>query len=581
MITTSHSCEDCPKIKLGHARCHPNQLLVMGRSLAVKTLFRIFLTTAVLVTKAWSVDLSTNFVDYAVHINGHPARMIFISSFGASIVLEEGANRLGLKGDPFSALTRMESGGKEFSAPILIIRDPLLNVPWVLRQLAKISHPILYHQFKRLYDEVTKSMEGAVGWPEVRNNILVFDSDQRVIRRVEQLPPETANWLKLRVVPIGSLSLEVPLADGKKGAIYIDTADNRSIMLAPAQWKEWTQAHPNATKAPRKVWGLPLLISTEHEALADKVELGPLTFAGVAIEDMGGDDADRLRDGIPGADTVWSVGMGALSRIDLIVDGKNGWAYIHPKTPLATDSPLLTKKSKKKPALRPGGNWKVADNVQLEADGFFLREGEFKWVKQDFDGALADFNRALEFNPLNPDAWSDRGVAKEYKGDFAEAVSNYDKTVALRPDYSAWERLYRQTLLLRGLELPPAETKLAAKADQSSDPATRLTPVDVVGIQPEGVPGVEYGWPKTLGQFLVGRIDENALLAAAKKSGDADENKALAYYYIGMRHLSRGDQAGARAWLQKCQDAGRKDDAEYCFAVSELKRLPEPPPPKK
>jgi len=71
------------------------------------------------------------------------------------------------------------------------------------------------------------------------------------------------------------------------------------------------------------------------------------------------------------------------------------------------------------------------------------------------------------------------------------------------------------------MELPPAETNLAAKAGETSDPATRLMSVEVVGVQPEGVPGVEYGWPKTLGQFLVGRIDEKALLAAAKKSGDA------------------------------------------------------------
>jgi len=42
---------------------------------------------------------------------------------------------------------------------------------------------------------------------------------------------------------------------------------------------------------------------------------------------------------------------------------------------LTTASPLLTKKSKKGAALRPAGNWKVADNVELEADGFFSARG--------------------------------------------------------------------------------------------------------------------------------------------------------------------------------------------------------------
>jgi lipoprotein NlpI len=547
----------------------------------VKTLFRSLLATAALVTRAWSLDLSTNFVDFKVQVNGRPARMIFVSSFGASLVLEEGANRLNLKGDPFSALTQVESGGKEISAPILVFQDPLRNVPWVIRQLAKISHPIFYHQFKRLYDQLTKSMEGVVGWPDVRNNILVFDSDQRVIRRVEQLPPETADWLKLRVLPGGSLSLEVPLAGGKKGILYIDTADNRSIMLAPAQWKEWTRAHPAAKPVSRKVWGLPLLISTEHEALADKVEIGPLTVSDAPIEDMDGDAAGRLRDEIPGLAAVWSFGMGALSRIDLIVDGKNGWAYVHPKMPLPTAPPLLGKKSRKGASLGRAGNWKVADNVQLEADGFFQREGEYKWGVEDFKGALADFNRSLELNPCNSDAWSDRGAVKEYEGDFTEAVANYDKVIALQPDYSEWERLYRHALLWRVLGVPPAETDLAAKAAEPSDAATTLKPVEVVGVRPEGVPGVEYGWPKKLGQFLVGQIDEKALLAVAANSGDADEKKALAYYYIGMRRLSLGDPAGARVWLEKCQRAGQKGDDEYYFAVSELKRLPEPPSPKR
>ena len=548
----------------------------------MKSLFRGFLTAALLATRAWSVDFSTNFVDYTVQINGRPARMIFVSSLRLSLVLEEGANRLGLKGGPFSALTQVKSGGQEFSAPILVFPDPLKNVPWTLRQLVKISHPFIYHQFKGLYDQVTKTMEGVVGWPDVRNNILVFDSDQRVIRRVEQLPPETADWLKWRVLPTRFLLLEVPLAGGKRGVLYIDTADNRSIMLAPAQWKEWTKAHPAVKMASRKVWGLPLTVSTEHEALADKVELGPLTVTDVAIEDMDGDDAGQLRGDVP-ADiaTVWSLGTGALSRIDLIVDGSNGWAYVHPKTPLTAAPPLLTKKAvknrnKKGAAVRSAENWKVADNVQLEADNFFMREGEYKWGAEDFKGALADFNRALEFNPRNHDAWFSRGAVEEYQGDFTRAISNYDKAIELQPDFSPWERLYRQTLLWRVLEPPPVKTKLAAKPVETSDAATTLTPVEVIGVPPEGVPGVDYGWPKTLGQFLVGRIDEKALLEAAKKSGDPDENKSLAYYYIGMRRLSHGDQAGARAWLQKCKDAGQKGNAEYYFAVSELKRLSKP-----
>ena len=271
----------------------------------------------------------------------------------------------------------------------------------------------------------------------------------------------------------------------QKGVLYIDTADNRSIMLPPAKWKEWTRAHPAATVVTRKACSLPLIVSTEHEAMADKVELGPLTVTDVAIEDMDGDDAGRLLDDIP-ADraAVWSLGAGALPRLDLIVDASNGWAYVHPRAPLTTAPAPLTKKSvkhKKGAAWPPAENWKVADNVQLEADGFFLREGEYKWSNEDFKGALADFDRALEFNPRNAEAWSRRGVIKEYEGDFTGAVSNYDQAIALRPEFSEWERLYRQTLLWRMMEPPCGGNQYRRQAlSKLPDPANVLAPVEVV-----------------------------------------------------------------------------------------------------
>ena len=106
----------------------------------VKSFFHGILVLALLATKAWAMDLSTNFVGCMIQINGHPARMIFASSLGSSLVLEDGANRLGFTGDPYSKSTEMESGGKKFSVPIFVFGDPLKKVPWVLRQAVKVTH---------------------------------------------------------------------------------------------------------------------------------------------------------------------------------------------------------------------------------------------------------------------------------------------------------------------------------------------------------------------------------------------------------------------------------------------------------
>ena len=156
---------------------------------------------------------------------------------------------------------------------------------------------------------------------------------------------------------------------------------------------------------------------------------------------------------------------------------------------------------------------------------------------------------------MNADAFSRRGVAREVLGDFSGALFDYDKVIELKPADSDWERLYRQTLLWR-LGRPPEDFS-------------------------KTLAGCKAGWTKTIARFLAGQLDETAFFAAAKKSDGetVSEQKALAFYYIGMMRLSKGDTAGARDWFQKCLAAGVKGDDEYQFTVAELARLNAATPP--
>jgi lipoprotein NlpI len=530
----------------------------------MRPLLQNLLVSAAFVLSGRAEDISTNRVDFKIEINGRPARMVLATSLGTTLLFEPGQRRLELKGTAFSKLAPVASGGQTFSAPIPLIGNPFDRIPWLYRQLIGLMHPILYHEVKNLYGQLTGKLEGVLGWPEIRDNILVFDAGSRTIRRVEQLPPETSGWLKLKVVPDRCLLLEVPLVDGKTGTVWVDTADSRSVIMPAAQWKQWTDDHPQAAVTSHKALGLPLILTTHHEVFADEIKLGPLALTDVALEDMPPGDETRLLQETPAAKVAWTFGINALSRMDLVVDGKNGWAYLHPKPPSGV-KPNITKP----PAAAQ--NWAVADNVRVGGDNFFIYSGEYKWSTNNFTGALADFNRALELNPQNADACSDRGAIREIQGDFSGAVSDYDKVIALRPDYSDWERLYRQTLLWRLDPLPEEETKTVVEVKQAPEHAAVLKPVVVYGVQP----GWKDPWARTIGLFLVGRMDEKALLAAARKSDidTADDQKAAAYYYIGMMRLSKGDKAGARTWFKKCRSAGMTDDNEYFFAGAELKRL--------
>ena len=69
----------------------------------------------------------------------------------------------------------------------------------------------------------------------------------------------------------------------------------------------------------------------------------------------------------------------------------------------------------------------------------YYNRGLAKKHKGDFDGAIADYNRVIEINPNNPKyarAYCDRGVAKRKKGDLDGAINDYNHTIELDPKYA-------------------------------------------------------------------------------------------------------------------------------------------------
>ena len=52
----------------------------------------------------------------------------------------------------------------------------------------------------------------------------------------------------------------------------------------------------------------------------------------------------------------------------------------------------------------------------------------------DYAGAIADFDRAIALAPDGADAYHNRGVTKAEQGDYAGAIADYDRVIALDPD---------------------------------------------------------------------------------------------------------------------------------------------------
>jgi hypothetical protein len=468
-------------------------------------------------------------------INAQPARLWLDTGSSSTALFSKGARRLGLKSPEISEPAALSLDGQTLTAPLPIFRFPLS-----LRLMLDLH--------------LWSPPDGVVGWPDIRDNILVFDADRRTVRSVPQLPPETAGWLKLKVVPGDWLFLEIPLADGKTGTAEVDTGSELGLEISPVQMKEWKAAHRKSSLRSSLGGVGSFGVYVLHAGWADEINVGPLKLTDVVVHDMPATQAAVIQGSGPGSQAAWSIGLWALNRLDLVVDAKNGFAYVHPKPPPGPPYPgvkHLAGRQGMTNALVRGGNWTVADNVRLSGDNLFLISGSYKHHHGNWVGALTDFNRALEINPNNANAYSRRGVVRQLEGDFSGALSDYDQFIALKPDDSDWVRLYRHTLLWRLGRAPEDFSKSLAVCKEDST--------------------------KTLASYLAGRLDEKVLLTAvAKGEGDpAREWRTLSSYYIGVMHLSKGDQAGARTSFRKCRAAGLMNDDEYQFAVSELKRLDE------
>ena len=70
--------------------------------------------------------------------------------------------------------------------------------------------------------------------------------------------------------------------------------------------------------------------------------------------------------------------------------------------------------------------WKTTHSASA-----YYRRGIAKWDKGDRDGALADFNRAIEVDSRHSYAYVARGYAKETKGDWDGAFADYDHAIAV------------------------------------------------------------------------------------------------------------------------------------------------------
>ncbi len=100
----------------------------------------------------------------------------------------------------------------------------------------------------------------------------------------------------------------------------------------------------------------------------------------------------------------------------------------------------------------------------------FLTIGQSELARENYLGAINNFNTALESNKDGFEAWFLRGIAKYSLGDYEGAVNDFSQTVKLHP-------LYTRAYLYRGICYDKIGNYLKALND--FDHALKLDPFDV------------------------------------------------------------------------------------------------------
>lgn len=217
-----------------------------------------------------------------------------------------------------------------------------------------------------------------------------------------------------------------------------------------------------------------------------------------------------------------------------------------------------------------------------------LSRGGAKFSQQDYDGAIADYDRAIALEPDFTAAIYARALAHRRQGDYDAAFADYDHAIALDPDY--W-RAYNGRATTHNahgdfaLAILDYEKRIALEPDgdeyawfQRSLLMRRLGRPDD-GELAQQVAGWPDGWPKTVGQFLLGKISADDLLRLAAAPTDAQtkrEQLCEANYYVGITDLLAGHLAEAKEKFTACVATGVYQFLESLLARTELARMQAP-----
>jgi hypothetical protein len=253
-------------------------------------------------------------------IGGRPARLGFDTGTGMPFVLfAPSVGRLQLKvvDRPVAAEPTPGRASVGVTAPtrVEVLGHVLADAPMYFVEIPPEIPPV-------------DDCDGVMGWPAVQDNIWLFKFSGATpeVGMLEAVSLAGPGWREFTVPDGDTLSLKFAGQHPDFPRLIIDTGNSGGVLLPPARWREWRAAHPDAPVALHSSYMPGQQLAPREVAWADELQVGSLVFKGVPVELA---DEAYTRQAAANEEIV-ALGVAALRRLDLIVDGPKKTAAAHP-----------------------------------------------------------------------------------------------------------------------------------------------------------------------------------------------------------------------------------------------------------
>jgi hypothetical protein len=256
---------------------------------------------------------TTAFADDRIYfdliVNDHKLKVLFNTDLSISMILRPTAERLGLAVEP---------------APADLVAGGIVGITEECNVGVGGSTQLMTLAVTDVPAGVVPEFDGMFGWTAFRQKIVLLDARNRALTQFADLPKGIADWKQFRVrAAADGLELEVPgETHSPPRFLRIATSVLSGVRLGTGEWRAWESAHVKepATLVPCTAADGKHLVSSK-EMWAETLAISSLRLTDVTVSE----EADNSQ-----PELAATLGIAALSRLRIIVDGKNGVAYLSP-----------------------------------------------------------------------------------------------------------------------------------------------------------------------------------------------------------------------------------------------------------